>query len=214
MIASRVPAGKVVADIGCDHGRLGELLLRERPELFLIAADISAASLGKAAALLGGAFPEERYSLRVGDGLDVLSPGEADTVIMAGLGGRTIRSLLEKNLPRARQTEHLLLSPHSCAGELREALCRLDFRTEREWVVEDRGRFYPLLLAAPGGAKPEQDPFWYEVGRAARDDPAMRRYVESLRRQTQRALGALGTADPERRALLRDRLRRLEEEFS
>lgn len=213
-IAAHVPPAAVAADIGCDHGKLGELLLRERPELFVIAADISAPSLAKAAGRLSAGFSPERFETRLGDGLRVLRPGEADAIIIAGLGGRTICSVLRDGFAQARSAEHLLLAPHTCTGELRRTLAELDFRIECEWFPEDKGRFYPLLLAAAGGGRPESDPFWYEVGRFAAGDPAGCRYGKHLIRLTERALNAVGTGDPKRQAFLQARLCRLREEFA
>lgn len=213
-LARRVPVAHVVADVGCDHGRLGELLLRTRPELRLIASDVSAASLMKARRRLGGQFAPARFEARLGDGLEVLRPGEADVIVIAGIGGRTIADILSR-CPAPARAARLLLAPHSHVGAVRRVLGELDFAIENEWVAEERGHFYPILLAAPGGGRIEQDAFWYDVGRVlpTRADEASRRYGRHLRRNAERALWSVGETDPARADELRRIIGRLGKTF-
>ncbi|MBD5560917.1 MAG: SAM-dependent methyltransferase [Clostridia bacterium] len=208
-IASHVPACRTAADIGCDHGWLGAVLLGERPGMQLIAADVSRPSLKKAARRL--APFGDRVQIRLGDGLSVLQPGEAEVIVASGMGGRTIDRIVRAGLAQARAASALLLSPHASAGELRRSLAELDFRIEDEWILEEDGHFYPLLRAAAGGGQTESDPFWYEFSRVAlgREDEMSRRYVRHMMGVTERALMSVGEADEVRCLFLRRRLARL-----
>lgn len=216
-IAGLVPPAQTVADIGCDHGILGQILLERRPEVFVIASDISRPSLAKAEMRLPLVADCSRFDLRLGSGLQVLQEDEAEVIVIAGLGGRTLCEILTHDAVIARSARHLLLSPHSCPGEVRQMLAEeLDLSIENEWIVEEDGRFYPVLLTGPGGGRREDDPFWYDVGRFLSSGRGVtaRRYIEQLRATVRQALRAVGSADPERAAALRLRLGRLEEDLS
>ena len=78
---------QTVADIGSDHGRLAVALLQQGAAERVIACDISAPSLEKARALCGRCGLGGRMDFRVADGLGGLHPGEADALVMAGMGG-------------------------------------------------------------------------------------------------------------------------------
>ena len=78
---------QTVADIGSDHGRLAVALLQQGAAERVIACDISAPSLEKARALCSRCGLGGRMDFRVADGLGGLRPGEADALVMAGMGG-------------------------------------------------------------------------------------------------------------------------------
>ena len=85
------------ADIGCDHGFVTAYLLRQRPELSMIAGDISEASLAKARILLSQAGLESQVQTICGDGLSVLDgQPQMDVILIAGMGGRTILEILRQ----------------------------------------------------------------------------------------------------------------------
>ena len=77
---SMLKGAAVVADIGCDHGRLTAALLQQNICARVIATDISEPSLQKAKDLLGHVSLSDRVSFRAGDGLDPLSENECDGI--------------------------------------------------------------------------------------------------------------------------------------
>ena len=78
----------IVADIGCDHGRLTAALLQQHACEQVIAADISEPSLEKAKQLLFHIGLNDRVSFRLGNGLDVLDRSEnVDAIALLGMGG-------------------------------------------------------------------------------------------------------------------------------
>ncbi len=75
-LATLVPPGVVVADIGTDHAYLPIYLVQSGQVMRAVAADISPGSLESARQAVTAAGLEERISLRLGSGLSVLTPLE------------------------------------------------------------------------------------------------------------------------------------------
>ncbi|MFA7164139.1 MAG: class I SAM-dependent methyltransferase, partial [Eubacteriales bacterium] len=86
-IANMVEPTKVIADIGTDHGYIPAYLVEKGIVDRGIAADVSRGSLAKAQDLIRAMGLEDRIETRLGDGLSVLKVGEANTIVIAGMGG-------------------------------------------------------------------------------------------------------------------------------
>ena len=92
--AQLVKPGAAVADIGCDHGKLAIFLALTGRAERVIAADLRSGPLQTAAENCRRYGCEEAVELRLGDGLTVLAPGEADTILLAGVSAKTTIDIL------------------------------------------------------------------------------------------------------------------------
>ena len=150
-IARMVGRCESMADIGCDHGRLGAFLLKtgcvQRAQLL----DISEPSLKKARRLIALLGLSERVEFAVGDGALAMT-GPADAVVIAGMGGTTIADILRKGRQKLGDAR-LILQPNVAAPALREALCEGCWRIEDERIAPDGRRNYVILSAVPGEAR-------------------------------------------------------------
>ena len=148
LLADMVPAGAHLADIGTDHGYLPVWLMQQGRIASAIAADIGPEPLAHArrtAAEYGAAL-----DLRLCDGLRGIAAHEADTVVMAGMGGETIIQILtDSPWPRTSGCT-LLLQPQSRAEALRRFLAEHGYAIAREALVRDRGFLYPVIEAGAG----------------------------------------------------------------
>jgi len=154
------PCG-VCADIGCDHGRFGAVLLRENRCRRLLAADVSAMALEKARARLAALGLLDRAVFAVADGLDALSAlpdGRADTVCILGMGGDTVAGILRRGQTRL-QGAALILGAQTELSPTRMAIQQIGYRITDERVADAGGRLYLLMRAepAPAGAPPYTD---------------------------------------------------------
>ena len=159
-----------VADVGSDHGRLAVALLQQGAANRVIASDVSAPSLEKAKALARHCGTLGQMDFRVADGLQALVPGEADAIVMAGMGGLVMRRILEEGEDSARQASRILLQPQGNLPELRTFLYQTGYTIESEGIELDNGRYYQLILAhsGPPAPIPAQWPAGYfELGPAA-----------------------------------------------
>lgn len=203
-IADLVPPDcRCLADIGTDHGYVPAALLLAGRVGRAVAADEGALPLDHARRTAARCGVEDRMDLRLGDGLSVLSPGEADVIVIAGMGGDTIAGILAA-APWSRDGPLLLLQPMSRACELRRWLPEQGYAVRAETLVQDKGVLYPILSAAGGTMAPaseaqawggfllESDPLWgrYLSDRILR----LRRAAAGLERARDPALAVKRTA--------------------
>lgn len=148
MLFSLTPECECVADIGTDHGYLPLALYLEKKCRRGIACDISAPSLQKAV----------RHSrewgvpldCRQGDGLLPLLPGEADCIIIAGMGGILIADILEQGKDILQPDTTLVLQPMTAVEELRDYLKNAGFCITAEDMVLQEDKLYHAFAARRG----------------------------------------------------------------
>ncbi|BDF58276.1 SAM-dependent methyltransferase [Christensenellaceae bacterium] len=145
-------AGKadITADIGCDHGLVSQALIMEKHADKVIACDISKKSLQKAINLARENHWSDRLDARCGDGLSVLETGEAQVIILAGMGGLLIRRILENNLEVAFAADRLICVPHGNEYELRAFLYQNGFSITEERLVKEDDHYYQMMAACRG----------------------------------------------------------------
>lgn len=156
-IADRVEPGEVVADVGTDHGQIPVWLFARGVCPKAILTDISDGSLRKAEETAAAYQFGSGLSFRVGDGLEVLKPGEADAVIIAGMGGKLIRQILDADPEHTMSFRKLILQPRKGFGPLRQWLLEHGWRIIREDVVRE-GNFLPEIITAVRPALPGDPP--------------------------------------------------------
>ena len=137
--------GDTIADIGCDHGRLGVWMLQNGLCKRVIAIDVSEKCIEKARRLATFVGVSDQMDCRVGDGLNVLHPGEADSVVISGMGGTSIQDILRDRQDMLRSAR-VVLQPQTSKPELREWLGENGFVVRDEKVVLDRRRYYDVWL--------------------------------------------------------------------
>lgn len=175
--------GDTVCDVGCDHAHVPIRLLQTGCYRRAIGMDVIAGPLGKAAANLALYGMEDRVQLRLSDGLDACIAGEADTLIVTGMGGTLMEEILLRQPEKTASFRALVLGPQSDPEKVRSALRRLGFTiTEEELIFED-GKYYPVIrseaaadsVGERNGDKniPEKSPVLYRKPAAA--DPAKER---------------------------------------
>lgn len=162
-IASLVEPGAAVIDVGTDHGRIPVWLAQSGVAARVLATDIRPGPLAGAAALAEKTGMGERVTLRLTDGLAGICPDGWDTVIIAGMGGETIASILAA-APWTRNGVRLILSPHSKRAVLRRFLTENGYRILSERLTEDAGRIYPILTAE-GGSSGSYTPAELQLGK-------------------------------------------------
>lgn len=149
-ICSLVTTGSTVVDVGCDHAHVPIRLLQDNICKKAYGFDVADGPLEIAKTNVELAGLSDRCEIRKSDGLEKYRKGEADTLIIAGMGGMLIRSLLEKNLDKAEDFRELILGPHREPWQVREFLYQEGFGIFEERLVEEEGKYYPIIKVAPG----------------------------------------------------------------
>jgi tRNA (adenine22-N1)-methyltransferase len=147
-VASLVPRGARVADIGTDAGLLPVLLLDTRRVSFCIASDRSTAGLVETGRRGARHVATGRLHVRQAVGLDAIHPeDEVNAVTIAGLGARTIRRILVLERLERLGVQHLVLQPQTEVRRVREWLYANAFGIVAERMVRDHGRDYIVIGA-------------------------------------------------------------------
>lgn len=149
-VASLVPCGARVADVGSDHAYLAASLIEEGVAALVIATDKNEGPCAAARRALSAAGLSGRVPVRVGDGLAPLAPGEVDTVCIAGMGGGLIASILAARPEIVAKLSRLVLQPMNDAASLRRWLYGNGWHITEERLATADGRLYEIIAAEPG----------------------------------------------------------------
>ena len=145
VIVSHIDKAKICADVGCDHGYVGQALLKLGKAEKVIFTDISEKCLSKAKTLAQEDIVIGRAKTVVCDGLTGVTDA-VDTVVIAGMGGEEIIKILSECLPRL-PIETLVLQPMKNADKLRAYLLDGGFSLIRDYTFMDAGKYYDLIKA-------------------------------------------------------------------
>ena len=150
-----VRPGHTAADIGCDHGKLSAALAGSGRCPLVFACDLRPAPLEKARRAC--APYGDAVQFRLGSGLTVLAPGEAEDIVIAGMGAETIIEILEGAPWVFDGRYNLVLVPATKHSILRRWLARRGFALLGETLCHAAGRWYAVMNARYGAEPFEPD---------------------------------------------------------
>lgn len=150
MVASFVPEGSCIADVGTDHGFVPIFLAQKKRIRHGVAIDVKQGPLRRARDHIQNYGLEKILETRLSDGVKELNSGEADTVIMAGIGGQLTIHILEDGKPLWDTIDHWILSPQSDVEKVRRYLAEHGFAIEREEMVKEDGKYYIVMDVVKG----------------------------------------------------------------
>lgn len=207
LVASFVEPGALVADVGTDHGYVPIWLVQEGVAAGGIAMDVNQGPLERAKAHIAACGLSGRIQVRLGDGLSALSGEEADTVIIAGMGGPLIVRILTEGLETARRMKRLILSPQSEIWSVRAFLERNGFVIEDDAMTEEDGKYYTVICARSAGGYigdgtfcvSERKRLEWKYGKCLleRKDPVLKVFLEQERQKYRKVLDRLDNAEDE-----------------
>ena len=191
-LVDRVLPCRRVIDVGCDHGYTSMGLAQREDIGQILATDISGPSLTKLKDALGdgGEGWKKKITCVRADGLRDLPWREADALVISGMGGGLVRSILEGEVSLSRSCRQWVLSPQSDLAHFRTYLVSLSYEI-REDMVEEGGKFYtPFDVRLDGKIQPDYrekleagDPFFLDYGPdllARRDRVLLRKMRKDL----------------------------------
>ena len=146
LCADFVRQGVAVADIGTDHAYLPLQLLRDGVIIRAVAADINEGPLARARENIYAEGAEDKIALRLSDGLQNISPDEADDIVIAGMGGEVISSIIASCGWLRDPKKHLILQPMSKSEELLRFLFENGFEILDQKCALAAGKYYTVLL--------------------------------------------------------------------
>ena len=153
LIASQVRDGAVVADIGTDHGYVPIYLVKSGICPRAVATDIKSKPLDIARTNAKRYEVDDRITFCLSDGLsgfDPVSLGVTD-VVVAGMGGELIASIIGgTDFPKTPGVR-LILQPMSSVPELRGYLCTMGYDVKSEKLCRAGDKIYAVIVAEYDG---------------------------------------------------------------
>lgn len=144
VVCSLIEPAHVIADVGCDHGKVALYCAENALSETVIASDISEECLKKAKTMLAD---HSNVSFVHCDGIDY----ECDEAIIAGMGGVLISDILK----RARvKPQTVIVCPHRNPETVRIALDELGYAIDTDTVCEERGKYYSVIRGRLGDHGP------------------------------------------------------------
>ena len=163
MTASMVERGSIVADVGCDHGYTAIYLVQNGICPRVLAMDVNEGPLARAREHIREAGLSAYIETRLSDGLSAMQwveeetgpddradhgrRPEADTLLMAGIGGRLAARILEDAAQKLFRMRTVIVQPQSELWLVRRTFKRLGYRIAAEDMVKEDGKFYTAILA-------------------------------------------------------------------
>ncbi|CAH0197620.1 tRNA (adenine(22)-N(1))-methyltransferase [Pseudomonas brassicacearum] len=151
-VAAHMPAGARLADIGSDHAYLPVALLRRGAIAMAVAGEVALTPFRAAERTVGENGLEQQISVRLANGLAAIEPEDGITAIsLCGMGGETIRDILDSGKAQLSGQERLILQPNGGEQPLRQWLMENDYRILCEEVLRENRFYYEIIVAERTG---------------------------------------------------------------
>ena len=147
-VASLVPKNSILADVGTDHAYVPVYCIQNGICQRAIAMDINEGPIKNAWETVSKNGVCDKVELRLSDGLKELAFGEADAVVIAGMGGLLIQKILEDT--PLKEGTLLILQPMLAAKELRKYLFSKSMAIEDEYLAMEGKKIYNIIVARVG----------------------------------------------------------------
>jgi tRNA (adenine22-N1)-methyltransferase len=134
----------IIADIGSDHGALPRAIL-EKTKAKVYASELTEASV----AMLRQRLDDTGIKTYQANGLNDL-PHDVNVVILTGMGGPLIRTILLNGKDVWPQLKTLILGPQSDVYALRSMLRDHPWKIAEEILIQDGKKTYTFLRVIPG----------------------------------------------------------------
>lgn len=219
-VAELVTQGKCAADIGCDHGYVSIWLVQKGICPHVIAMDINQGPLQRAKENIAAYGMKDYIETRLSDGAMMLRENEAQSLILAGMGGRLMLRILQRSSPVTETVSEWILQPQSEISLVRRTLRQQGHHIVAENMIEEDKKFYPMFRVVPqAGSGPDRN------GRQAaafdkygelllrQRHPVLKRYLQWEKKKLtdiQKQLEAGQMAEPSESAQSKSALRRQE----
>lgn len=214
-VASMVTAGNRLADVGTDHGYVPIYLYENKKISGAIAMDVNKGPLERADLHIAEAGLKNVIETRLSDGLAALKPGEADSVLIAGMGGPLMIRILSAFPETTKSLKELILQPQSEVAEVRAWLDEQGYEIVEEHMVFEEGKYYPMFKAVKNQERRELSVQEYRFGRleVLQEPEVLRAFLEREISAKKTILGKLEEEATEKSTVRAEEIRRLIGEY-
>lgn len=193
--AALVSGGARLADVGTDHGYVPIYLMQQQRISSAVAMDLRKGPLLRAEEHIRLYGLGSCIQTRLSDGVDALAPGEADSILIAGMGGGLIVHILSRGQEVCRQAKQLILQPQSELAAVRRFLWENHYRADAEEMIFEDGKYYPMMRVRFIGDIAKEEPSEWECRYGnlllEQGHPVLKEYLERERRIQEELLARL-----------------------
>lgn len=151
-IAKLVSDNTKIIDIGCDHGLLDIYLIQKLNNIKIIASDVNENALKSAKENIKK-YKVKNIETRLGNGLDVVSKDEINTIIISGMGAHSIVSILYNNVEKLEKVDNIIIQSNNNHDFLREKITKLNYYIKEEILIEEKNIIYTIIKFSKGNKK-------------------------------------------------------------
>lgn len=202
-VAGLVTPGLRLADVGTDHGYIPLWLTEQGVIPGAIAMDVNQGPLERARENIRNHGLEEKIETRLSDGVAALRPGEAESVVIAGMGGCLMIKILEEGAEVLQTVKELVLQPQSDIDQVRRYLYAAGYQITKEKMILEDGKYYPMMHVVHGIEEQLSDiEYLYGPCLLKKKDACLKTYLEKEGRtlkQIKEGLAKRGTPKAEER---------------
>lgn len=146
-VADFVTPGNRVADVGCDHAYTAIYLAEKGVSPYIIAMDVNQGPIDRAKDNIKKYGYLDQIETRKSNGLEKLEVNEADTILIAGMGGPLMIQILLNKKEVMHSVKELILQPQSEIHKVRYMLQEEGFLIVDENMVKEDEKYYFIMKA-------------------------------------------------------------------
>lgn len=145
LVASFVPQGSRLGDIGTDHAYLPIFLWENKRIAGAVAVDVHEGPYRSACSAIESRGLTSIIDVRFGDGLKPIQVGEVNALTLAGMGGNTMLEIFAARPEVMSQVRDLVLQPQGAEGKVRLTLLQAGWKLKQEQYIVEEGRTYVVM---------------------------------------------------------------------
>lgn len=168
-IADLVDTKKVI-DVGCDHGFL-DIYLTLYKGCHCIATDISKNAIKSCIENIKLYNLQDKIEVMVTDGINGIDINEEDTIVLSGMGTKTIMDILNNK----ELSNSIIISSNNHLEELRRFMVSIGYYIENEVYIEEHNIHYVIIKFIKGNYK--YNDYEYILGPIVINDISYKKYI-------------------------------------
>lgn len=153
-IANMVDYGTKIADVGSDHCYVPIMCCKENKIEFAQAIDNKKAPYEKIIKTIKENDLENKIKPSFSDGLDQLDE-EVDTLVLAGMGGKLIIAILNKNISKLEHVNTIIIDAHNDRYEVTKYLEKIGYKIIQNCFLYEAGIAYDVMKWKKGKVEKE-----------------------------------------------------------
>ncbi len=143
-IVSFIDSGAIIADVGSDHCRVPIRAINEGKIAYAQAIENKKGPYQRMVKEIRNNGLEASIEASLSDGIEELSP-KADTLIVAGMGGKLIKSIIEAHADKLKNIETIIIDAHNDRPMLTLYLSSIGYKIEQNSFFFEDGIAYDVM---------------------------------------------------------------------